>query len=191
MLEAKKLLKSATANEDIVQDVSSSEAMSQIARKLQEVKATMHDFPTSRLWFQYMEMVAILQRFIKAERTGNWDLHLVAVREMLPFFAASGHNLYAKSAHLYLQKMDDLPKSHPDIHNSFQSGYHVVRRSNRYWAGLSTDLVIEQVLMRSLKTTGGLTQGRGMTELQRSIWLLSMPASAEINFAMQELTDVK
>ena len=145
----------------------------------------------SRLWFQYMEMVAILQRFIKAERTGNWDLHLVAVREMLPFFAASGHNLYAKSAHLYLQKMDDLPKSHPDIHNSFQSGYHVVRQSNRYWAGLSTDLFIEQVLMRSLKTTGGLTQGRGMTELLRSIWLLSMPACAEINFAMQELTDVK
>ena len=38
-------------------------------------------------------------------------------------------------------------------------GYHVVRRSDAYWAGLSTDLVIEQELMRSVKTTGGLTHG--------------------------------
>ena len=33
----------------------------------------------------------------------------------------------------------------------------MVRRSDRLWAGLSTDLVIEQVLMRSMKTSGGLT----------------------------------
>ncbi len=41
---------------------------------------------------------------------------------------------------------------------------HVVRRSDRFWAGLSTDLIIEQVLRRSFKTTGGLTHDRGMTE---------------------------
>ena len=51
--------------------------------------------------------------------------------------------------------------------------------------------MIEQVLMRSLKTNGGLTRGRGMTEQQRVIWLLSMPACAEVNRAMQELTSVK
>ena len=38
-------------------------------------------------------------------------------------------------------------------------------RSDRYWAGFSTDLVIEQVLMRSIKTTGGLTRGRGINTL--------------------------
>ena len=67
----------------------------------------------------------------------------------------------------------------------------MVRRSDRLWAGLSTDLVIEQVLMRSLKTSGCLTRGRGFTEQQRLIWLLSMPAYAETNRAMQELTGVK
>ena len=67
---------------------------------------------------------------------------------------------------------------------------HVVRRSDRYWAGLSTDLAIEQVLMRSVKTCGGLTRGRGMSESQRLIWLLSMPACADINSAMQNLSGV-
>ena len=41
--------------------------------------------------------------------------------------------------------------------------------------------------MRNLKTSGGLTRGRGMTENQRLLWLLSMPSCAEINFTMQEL----
>ena len=44
--------------------------------------------------------------------------------------------------------------------------------------------------MRSMKTSGGLTRERGMTEQQRVIWLLSMPASSEVNKTMQELTGV-
>lgn len=43
--------------------------------------------------------------------------------------------------------------------------------------------------MRSLKTSGGLMRGRGMTE-RRVIWLLSMPVCAKINRAMLELTGV-
>ena len=69
------------------------------------------------------------------------------------------------------------------------SGKHVFRRSDRYWAGLSSDLVIEQVLMRSVKTKGILTRGRGLTETQRLVWL-SMPACAEVNYALQDLTAV-
>lgn len=76
------------------------------------------------------------------------------------------------------------------MYTSFQDGLHVVRRSDRYWAGLSTDLAIEQVLMRSVKTCGGLTRGRGMSESQRLIWLLSMLACADVNNAMQNLTGV-
>ena len=45
--------------------------------------------------------------------------------------------------------------------------------------------------MKSLKTSGGLTRGRGLTEEQRLIWLLSMPACAETNHIMQELTGVQ
>ena len=53
--------------------------------------------------------------------------------------------------------MSQLEEQHPDIYQQFQECLHVVRRSDLLWAGLSTDLVIEQVLMRSMKTSGGLT----------------------------------
>ena len=80
---------------------------------------------------------------------------------------------------------------HPVVHDLFQAGYHVVRRSDRYWGGLFTDLVIEQVLMRSVKSQGGLTRGRGINEIQRLLWLLSMPACAQVNVAIQTLTGVR
>ena len=86
--------------------------------------------------------------------------------------------------------MSHLEIDHPEVYQHFQNGLHVIRRSERYWAGLSTDLVIEQVLMRNMKTSGGLTRGRGMTEQQRVIWSLALPACAEVNRAMQELTGV-
>ena len=76
------------------------------------------------------------------------------------------------------------------MYESFKNGMHVVRRSEREWAGLSTDLVIEQELMRSLKTSGGLTRGSGMSEYQRNIWLLSRPACGHINSVMQSLTGI-
>ena len=110
---------------------------------------------------------------------------------MLLYFAASGQNHYTQSTSLYLQSMKNLNVEHPDVHKAFALGYHVVRRSDRYWAGLSTDLIIEQVLMRSLKTTGGLTRGSGMTEQQRVTWLLSTPACAHTSCAMQDLVGIQ
>ena len=90
--------------------------------------------------------------------------------DMLPYFVASGHNLYGNSVYIYLQRMVKLQEKHPEVYRHFSDGLHVVRRADPFWAGLSPDLVIEQVLMRSIKTTGGLTRGRGMTETQRLVW---------------------
>jgi len=143
---------------------------------------------TAKLWLQYMDMVEILRTFIKAERTGDWLLHLKTLQNMLPYFAAAGHNLYLKSVYVYLSNMQDLKARNPEVYGLFIHGHHVLRRSEHFWAGLSTDLVIEQILMRSLKTSGGLTRGRGMSEVQRLVWSLSRPACSEMNEAMQQLT---
>ena len=172
-------------------EVCTSESIQTITEKLKQKKESLQESRTAKLWVEYMKMVDILRTFIKAERTGDWKLHLQAVYDMLPYFAASGHNLYTKSAYLYLQMMQDLENTHPDVHQKFMEGYHVIRRSDRYWAGLSSDLIIEQVLMRSVKTSGGLTRGRGVGEIQHLVWLLSMPARAEMHNAMLDLTGVQ
>ena len=166
-------------------EVCQNESLKVVSQKIVELKERLQKHRTAALWFQYIEMMAVLQQFIRAEITGDWIGHLNALRKMLPYFAASGHYLYLKSAYVYLQNMTRLEHEHPDVHRQFLQGNHTVRRTDRYWGGLSTDLIIEQVLMRSLKTTEGLTRGRGMSEAQRTLWLLSMSACAEMNLAMQ------
>ena len=75
---------------------------------------------TSKLWIQYLYHVSLVKDFTYAERTGDWNLHLVTVKRMLNLFAAAGRVNYAKSARLYLQSMDALPEQHPWLHQCFQ-----------------------------------------------------------------------
>ena len=79
----------------------------------------------SALWVQYMSMINILRKFIRAECTGNWELHLQSIQAMLPYMAASGHNSYTKSGTLYLQQMSNLPTQHSNVYHHFRDGLHV------------------------------------------------------------------
>lgn len=189
--EAFTLYKKLMAGTVSLEEVNMSEVLNRIEISLEtHCESLKVSSRTAALWIQYMSTIDILRNYIRGERTGNWELHLQALQDMLPYMAASGHNLYTKSVRVYLQQMTDLKAEHPNVHKHFEDGFHVIRRSNRLWAGLSADLIIEQVLMRSVKTSGGLTRGRGMTENQRLLWLLSRPACADVNQAMQQFTQV-
>jgi len=135
-------------------------------------------------------MVGMARMLIKADRAGSWLMHLQAVSNCLTVFAAAGHFSYLRSAHYYLQQMSNLEEKHPNVYRKFLRGFHVALRSKQCWAGLSSDLVIEQTLMRSLKSTGGLTRGSGMNEYMRKLWTLSAPVTSEYNSAMQDFTDL-
>ena len=165
-------------------------SLAKIDRLLDEQKRKLSsESRTACLWIQYLCWIHLVKQFIMAERTGNWQLHLETTADMLPLFAAAGHHHYAKSARLYLQQMRDLPSTHPWLHTQFTAnGYHTVRRTSKYWAGLSTDLLIEQTLMKSLKSPSGLTHGRGLTESVRNIWVHSMHESASRHLALRAVT---
>jgi len=139
------------------------EALVTLSTRLAEVKnKLLCESRTAKL--QYLYEMDTVKMFIQAECCGDWNLHLIAVTRMLSLFAAAVHFQYAKCARLYLQSMRQVPETHPWLHAQFEEhGFHAVRRSDRCWSGLWTHLVIEQVLIRSLKSRGGLTHGRGMT----------------------------
>ena len=96
---------------------------------------------------------------------GDWQGYLNSIKEMLPYFHASGHFPYAKSAHLYLQDMLQLEKlKNQSVYQRFIEGFFTVRRSDKFNCGTSTDMVIEQSMMKSMKTYGGISQGRSTKE---------------------------
>ena len=111
-------------------------------------------------------MLGVARELVEADRTGSWQMHLHAISDCLPIFSAAGHPNYLKSAYLYLQNMVTLESDNPAVFQKFVNGFHVIRGSDQYWADLGSDLVIEQTLMRSLKSTGGLTRGSGMWSLK-------------------------
>ena len=70
----------------------------------------------------------------------------------------------------------------------FLVGQFALRHSDSLWSGIFSDLCIEQVLMGSITSVGGLTRGRGFEELTSLLWLLSMPACGEVHKALMEVT---
>jgi hypothetical protein len=143
---------------------------------------------TARLWMQYIHYIDIVKQFIMAERTSNWHLHLKSVADMLNLFAATGHNNYAKSARLYLQLMVELPSTHPWLYEMYSKhGLHSARRSDRFWAGLSTDLLIEQTMMKAVKGRGGLTRGRGFNDSVRTMWISTAHHLGNVHLAMSSV----
>ena len=167
-----------------VEEACMSQELTRGIERLDVKKQSIQAPSTAKLWLHFMKMMDILRMFLKGERMGILALRIQAMYDMMPYLAASGHNLYTKCMHVYLQQMHKLHETHPEVSRHFDQGFHVVRISDRLWLGLSHDLVIEQVLMRSMKTSGCLTRGRGMTEIQRLVWLMAHPVCAEINYAM-------
>ena len=175
-----------------VEEACMSQEPTRIFERLEVKKQSIQASRTAKqLWLQFMKMMHILRMFLKGERMGTWALHIQAMFEMMPYLAASWHNLYTKCIHVYLQHMHNLQETHPEVSRHFNQGLHLVRRSDLFWVGLSPELVIEQVLVPSMKTSGGLTRGRGMTETQRLVWLMAHPVCAEVDNAMQQLTGVQ
>ena len=105
-----------------MQDVESSVELQALQMNLDMfTEALESKYLTAKLWLEYMDMVNIMRAFVRSERTGDWSLHLRTLQDMLPYLAASGHNLYTKSLYVYLKQMIRLENMHPDVHNTSSS----------------------------------------------------------------------
>lgn len=78
--------------------------------------------------------------------SGNYQLLKETIRRKIPFFAASGHNSYTRAAYVFLQDMNNLETNNRTVFDFFNDGNFVTRRTDRFWAGLPDDLIIEQVI---------------------------------------------
>lgn len=143
-------------------------------KKLQQLKM---NGPTAKLYVQYFEMTTLLLKFIHAEKCGNWKLHLDCLQKMIPFFITSGHFNYAKCSYLYLQDMFKIyTKLNPEYYRQFtQDGYFTIRRCEKFYSGISSDMTIEQTFMRNIHSREGLTHGRTVTPAITARWITSIP----------------
>ena len=131
--------------------------------------------PNFRFWYHYMEMVQILLLFIRAQREGNWKLHLYAFREMMPYFMRYDHTNYARWGSVYLNEMNQLP---PEVEREFNQGNFVVKMSKHNFSQVDPDQC-QEWLNGIGKKNGGIA---GITKTQSALskWALSFNLRSNI-----------
>ena len=138
-----------------------------------------------RFWWSYMQMVQILLLFTRAQREGNWELHLHAFQSMLPLFMRYDHTNYARWGTMYLNDMHQLP---PRIEQEFRSGNFVVKRSSRHFNQVDPDQS-QEWLNGTGKRVGGIV-GITKTPTALSRWALSYNLRSHMSNETKELYSI-
>ena len=71
---------------------------------------------TFTYWDSFIEAGELLLRLIRAERDADFDLHLSAAAETIPYFILAGRNKYAKYTPIYVAEMKQLQQKQPDMY---------------------------------------------------------------------------
>ncbi|KAK3729726.1 hypothetical protein QZH41_002049 [Actinostola sp. cb2023] len=138
-------------------------------------------------WEQYGYMVNALLQFIKAERTGNWELHISTVATMTPFFFALDRPNYARWLPVYLADMNQLESKHPKVHQEFVDGNHSISRAGQPFSQVWTDMALEQSINADSKSKGGIV---GISQSPAALvkkWFLTIHERASVTTALKEM----
>lgn len=113
------------------------------------------DEPNYKFWTNYINMVEVLLDFIRADRDGNWKLHLDSFAAMLPWMTIYDHTNYARWGPVYLADMKGLEATAPEIHAEFMDGNFVIKRSNKTFNQVPVDQATEW-MNRMCKISNGI-----------------------------------
>jgi len=178
---------------DNIESIDVTDSILAIKKKFDDkMKLLQLNGPTAQLWILYINLIQIVKNFIQAERTGNWKLHLQSMQNMLPYFYATGHNNYAKSAHLYLLDMYKLEERMNvfEYQKFTEHGYFTIRRGDKFRTGTWSDMIIEQSLMKSFKGKEGITRGRSLQESVLCKWVLTTVVLQQVTDAIESFCNV-
>ena len=136
-------------------------------------------------WEDYVDMVQLMLQFIRAERSGNWHLHLVTTAAITPHFFSMDRPNYSRWLPVYLADMNTLEERHPTVYIEFISGNHAIKRTTNPFSQVSTDMGLEQTINRDSKTAGGIigiSQKSGALER----WFLTSHKRAEFTTLLKQ-----
>lgn len=164
-----------TKHEELMQLISSTE----LIRKMDEYDAENDGSPLFKFTRRYMTMVMEMLSFIKAVRTGNWDLHLTSLKLFVKYWFAHDMLNYARMIPVYLAEMEVLKNTEPDIYQEFQKGNWVVNKNGKVsFCAVGADNALEHI-NRAMKVSGGLI-GITLNPAARKKYFLIAPELARL-----------
>lgn len=162
-------------HEELVQTINSTE----LAGKMEQFDADREGSPLFKFTREYMAMVLEMMTFIRAVRTGDWDLHLEALKLFVKYFFAHDMLNYARMIPVYLAEMEIMKDTDPEIYQEFQNGNWVVNKNAKVaFCAVGADNALEHV-NRSMKVSGGLI-GITLNPTARTKYFLIAPELARL-----------
>ena len=141
-------------------------------------------------WEEYINMVMLLLQFIKAERTGNWSLHLSTTTAMVPHFFSRNRVNYARWLPVYVSDINKLHSNHPEVYQEFMAENHSVSRSKQPFAQVWPDLALEQSINLDSKSKGGIV-GISTREGAVERWFLTSHDRVAITQALKKMRGIE
>lgn len=134
---------------------------------------------TFAYWDSFLYATDILLQLLRAEKEGDFELHLSATQETIPWIRAAGRHVYARFLPIYLSDMKKLEQQQPASYQHLKNGGFVVRRSdNHAFNAVASDMALEQTINKEGKGKGGVV---GLTLRKGALtrWLITRHVTAE------------
>ena len=114
----------------------------------------------SAFWMTYVDIIQdILLGLLQASCEGDWDLHLHAIRLMIPWCFAYDRLNYARYLPVYYAEMTNLAASRPEIYQAFKDGnFSVQLTESNPFGRIPVDQTTEVTVNRDTQTVGGTTK---------------------------------
>ena len=112
------MTKIATLTADLCQttfeQVMGSPSFHQVANLFSEFREHLRNDngPLACFWSSYLEMVEIVLNLVRASHEGNWQMHLVAIDDMIPWCFSYDRIKYARYLSSYYAEMTHLGEEH-------------------------------------------------------------------------------
>ena len=128
-------------------------------RKNEKLMHDFHNFITHasdtcsmcKYWNGFKNNVNCIKGLIAVDQTGDWEVHLDAVENLLPNFCRCVSINYLRYAAFYLESMRRLPTDHSAIYEMFMKVYFVINESHGEFSGVSPYMKLEQTIQSARK----------------------------------------
>ena len=134
--------------QDIIKTLASSILLSDYNKFINERKESHENF---LYWFNFKLIFQVVHDSIRADREGDFNLHLDAFRRALVLFAAFDRPNYLRWGSVYFEDMLKLHTTAPDVYENFMAGKFSIKERPERFISVAGDQKPEQSINLSSK----------------------------------------
>ena len=155
----------------------------------------------STFWMSYLDIVEILLNLLRASREGDWELHLSAIKEMIPWCFAHDNLNHVRYLSAYVSEMSHLEEEQPEAFKYLKSGgFSVQIGEDNPFGKVPVDQACEETVNKDTQTArstkefslkAGAVSKYYLVAEYRSIFLRLMKDMLDLNKSIFHHTDLQ